>query len=408
MKDKSGALQDANFLMRIFISVSGTSKVRKKTAKVAWIAAFVMLCLLAGLIFRHIGHQSNGTEIPILPLDSQSGEYEFAAQDNSARRVMYPYSVIPGGAQNGSELASEINRDPVVAAHYSSFNVAKARAVAVRNESLVHVSYRINNKVFWTAKKVKLAQGERLITDGQNLARSRCGNRVSVLAQAPTSPDEPPAEVLDTPLAPAEPEAPGRALSEDLVSLLEIPKQGDSSLTPGFSLLSHDLLNPSIMTPAENMAANTRGTTDGGGMSALLPGASGISQPPIKGGIPDTSTPAVTPDAPPVSPGLPPITPPIPGSDPQPGTPDGGGGWTFPVVPPVPIPIPPGSNPGGGDTGGGSTPGVAPGNPDNPPPQHTDPPDSDSDIAIVPEAGTLALLGAGLATIILIRFVRSR
>ena len=321
---------------------------------------------------------------------------------------MYPYSVIPGGAQNGSELASEINRDPVVAAHYSSFNVEKARAVAVRNESLVHVSYRINNKVFWTAKKVKLAQGERLITDGQNLARSRCGNRVSVLAQAPTSPDEPPAEVLDTPLTPAEPEVPGRALSEDLVSLLEIPKQGDNSLTPGFSLLSHDLLNPSIMMPAENMAANTRGTTDEGGMSALLPGVSGISQPPIKGVIPDTSTPVVTPDAPPVSPGSPPATPPIPGSDPQPGTPDGDGGWTFPVVPPVPLPIPPGSNPGGGDPGGGSTPGVVPGNPDNPPPQHTDPPDSDSDIAIVPEAGTLALLGAGLATIILVRFVRSR
>ena len=321
---------------------------------------------------------------------------------------MYPYSVIPGGAQNGSELASEINRDPVVAAHYSSFNVEKARAVAVRNESLVHVSYRINNKVFWTAKKVKLAQGERLITDGQNLARSRCGNRVSVLAQAPTSPDEPPAEVLDTPLTPAEPEVPGRALSEDLVSLLEIPKQGDNSLIPGFSLLSHDLLNPSIMMPAENMAANTRGTTDEGGMSALLPGVSGISPPPIKGGIPDTSTPVVTPDAPPVSPGSPPTTPPIPGSDPQPGTPDGDGGWTFPVVPPVPLPIPPGSNPGGGDTGGGSTPGVVPGNPDNPPPQHTDPPDSDSDIAIVPEAGTLALLGAGLATIILVRFVRSR
>jgi len=365
--------------MRIFGTVLGTSKVRKKTAKVAWMAVCVMLCLLAGLIFRHIRHQSDGREIPILPLDSRSGEYEFAAQDNSARRVMYPYSVIPGGAQNGSELASEINRDPVVAAHYSSFNVEKARAVAVRNESLVHVSYRINNKVFWTAKKVKLAQGERLITDGQNLARGRCGNRVSVLAQAPTSPDEPPAEVLDTPLTPAEPEVPGRALSEDLVSLLEIPKQGDNSLTPGFSLLSHDLLNPSIMMPAENMAANTRGTTDEGGMSALLPGVSGISQPPIKGVIPDTSTPVVTPDAPPVSPGSPPTTPPIPGS-----------------------------NPGGGDTGGGSTPGVVPGNPDNPPPQHTDPPDSDSDIAIVPEAGTLALLGAGLATIILVRFVRSR
>ena len=62
------------------------------------------------------------------------------------------------------------------------------------------MSYRMKDKVYWTKKKVRLAKGEELITDGINYARSRCGNRISEVSQAPTSAEEPSHAMLDTPV----------------------------------------------------------------------------------------------------------------------------------------------------------------------------------------------------------------
>jgi hypothetical protein len=116
------------------------------------------------------------------------------------KRPIYPYSVIRGGVRDRGELLAELGRDPVVAAHYAGFGSADAHVVPLQSEMLAHVSYRVADKVFWTAKTVRLAPGEELITDGRSYARTRCGNRVSVLAQEPTSPEEPAAEYLETPI----------------------------------------------------------------------------------------------------------------------------------------------------------------------------------------------------------------
>jgi hypothetical protein len=70
----------------------------------------------------------------------------------------------------------------------------------LKSVKLAFVSYRIGNEVFWTRKKLRLAKGEKLITDGVNFARTRCGNRISETPHPETSPAEPSSEELDTPL----------------------------------------------------------------------------------------------------------------------------------------------------------------------------------------------------------------
>lgn len=114
--------------------------------------------------------------------------------------MVYPYSVIPGGVRSREELAESVVKDPVVASHFADFGISQARIVSAEETQFVHVSYRMRNKVYWTKKPVKIPKGETLITDGKDSARTRCGNKVSVLPQEPVSEEEPPIETFDIPI----------------------------------------------------------------------------------------------------------------------------------------------------------------------------------------------------------------
>jgi hypothetical protein len=111
---------------------------------------------------------------------------------------VYPYSVVPGGVASKAELVRIVRSDKVVATHYASFDLSRAHAVTVGKPRAVHVSYRKGDKVYWTAKKVMLREGETLLSDGKNEMRTRCANRVSDVAQFPVEAHEPSAELLDT------------------------------------------------------------------------------------------------------------------------------------------------------------------------------------------------------------------
>jgi hypothetical protein len=117
-------------------------------------------------------------------------------------RTLLPYSVIPGGAADAAELRNAIVRDPVVAMHYAVFAVSKTHVVRLDSNRALYVSYRLGDRVFWTKKKLILFRGETVLTDGQHLARTRCGNRLSETAEAPTSPKEPERASLEMPEAP--------------------------------------------------------------------------------------------------------------------------------------------------------------------------------------------------------------
>jgi len=126
-----------------------------------------------------------------------AGRAAWAASGAGSARVVYPYSVVPGGVRTAQELEEASEHDPVVHGHYAQLDFKRAEVVQLKQAKWVYVSYRMGDKVFWTKRKVRLHRGERLISDGRISARTRCANRVSETPQAPVSPEEPPAEKLD-------------------------------------------------------------------------------------------------------------------------------------------------------------------------------------------------------------------
>ena len=110
---------------------------------------------------------------------------KISSNGSDSARAIYPYSVIPGGVESASELRNSVAHDPVVAKHYGDFDVARARVIRLDQDRLLYVSYRLGNRVFWSKNRLTLLKGETVITDGANMARTRCGNR---LAEAPDGP----------------------------------------------------------------------------------------------------------------------------------------------------------------------------------------------------------------------------
>jgi hypothetical protein len=176
-------------------------------------------------------------------------------------RTVYPYSVIPGGIRSRAELVSHIVHDPIVAAHYANFEIDQARFLRSEETQFVHVAYRLRNKIFWTAKTVAIPKGETLVTDGRSIARTRCGNKVSVLPLEPISAEEPPVEtfnlpVFETPMIPRI-ESPKLDLSKQPEVDLEIrPTQHSIPYVPiqppVFANLRYSTLRPLALFPQFN------------------------------------------------------------------------------------------------------------------------------------------------------------
>jgi hypothetical protein len=112
---------------------------------------------------------------------------------------LYPYSIIPGGAYSRAELVRAIASDPVVARHYSDFDVSKTHVVRLDHSEVMYVSYRIGSDVYWTRKPLTLRAGETLLTDGKRTARTRCGNRLSSTPSTPISQHQPLPAAIETP-----------------------------------------------------------------------------------------------------------------------------------------------------------------------------------------------------------------
>ena len=116
-------------------------------------------------------------------------------------RAAYPYSVIPGGVRDVTDLQDRVARDYIVRRHFARFNFARARMVRNRQAREVYLSYRLRDRVYWTRKKVRLLEAEMLVTDGAITARARCGNQISETPQAEVSDEEPAEDVLDQPVS---------------------------------------------------------------------------------------------------------------------------------------------------------------------------------------------------------------
>jgi hypothetical protein len=166
--------------------------------RLAWFLLIALFSALAVLALLH--HHNVQPSHPIVGAQS----YEFLSPvPKTSRGAVYPYSVIPGGVRDVAELKDAIARDPVVSAHYSEFQLANLRVVRLDRARLLHVSYRIGDRIYWTKRRMSLPKGETIITDGVRMARTRCGNLaadvIPAASQLSTLVTEPTPEALDTP-----------------------------------------------------------------------------------------------------------------------------------------------------------------------------------------------------------------
>lgn len=110
---------------------------------------------------------------------------------------IFPYSVSPGGIHSLAQLKAAIERDPVDARAYADFNLAKYRMIKLKKDEYAYVAYRIGDGLFWSSKKVKLCEGESLLTDGVHFIRARCGNPISEVPDAQIWAEAPPDALPD-------------------------------------------------------------------------------------------------------------------------------------------------------------------------------------------------------------------
>jgi hypothetical protein len=214
-------------------------------------------CLASFLVTQQLRSPSErvllAPQKSIPPLESKQ-----QLQPAKNERFVYPYSVIPGGVQSREELTSVIGSDPIVAEHYARFAVSQAKIIHAADPQFVHVAYRLRNKVYWTAKTLKIPKGETLITDGTETARTRCGNRVSAVPLEPVAEAEPAIEMFEVPVlarveAP-EFEMPPRGLESHNAPTLPpfIPLQRPTILPyyyrPLFVVSPHDVVVPEPAT----------------------------------------------------------------------------------------------------------------------------------------------------------------
>jgi hypothetical protein len=321
------------------------------------------MMLALGALIAWIGARDRTTaSIPAVPsrnhADRSHAERNLPpASAASLQKVAYRYSVIPGGARSRQELTDAIARDEVVAAHYRSISIGAIHAERVKQDSLVYVSYRRDNKIFWTKHQVRLSRGETILTDGVTQIRGRCGNCISVQPMTPTADDEP-----------------ANAEFDALTAIQnQAPPTGIIGIGPG-SIALNDVLPSGFGLVPSGLGLMPFGGGIGGPMGGSIPfGAFG--GPATQS---DSSSPTDTASFPAT---FSPITLPSGGGS------NGGGGTQpdLPSQPPTTSTLPP--------LIVLDTPPITPEDPLHPP---ETPPQPDP----VPEPGTLLLIGGGLATML--------
>jgi hypothetical protein len=108
-----------------------------------------------------------------------------------SRRSRDRFAVIPGGITCDDLTA--------IVAVYPTFDSTKCKLVKLTADEDVYVAYHRNGTLYWTQKKVHLAKGEEVITDGTLSIRARCGNNLSTTPKKPTEPNSPTGTELQTP-----------------------------------------------------------------------------------------------------------------------------------------------------------------------------------------------------------------
>ncbi len=173
-----------------------------KTVLLIALSGLPLVALLFGL--RNSSSQSLIAEMARHGLRAMNG-LELTPDYRSGRQV-FPYSVVPGGLRNLRDAEVSIDSDPVVALHYRDLHIENLLLRRTATAMDVFVSYRVQNAIYWTSRRIHLAKGELVLVDGKNMIRARCGNRIAfelppAASKAPSI--EPPPEVFEYGLPPS-------------------------------------------------------------------------------------------------------------------------------------------------------------------------------------------------------------
>ena len=169
-----------------------------RRAAISVVAAFAVVAafVAAVLILEPLNAPQIASHTPT-PEPVISNDLVLEAARNDSARVVYPYSVIPGGVYSPEELAAASATDPVVTAHYGDVVAAAMRVEKVDAPREAYMSYRLGDRIYWTKRKLALHDGERVLTDGRVTVRARCGNRLADEPMLPTSDAEPPVDAFE-------------------------------------------------------------------------------------------------------------------------------------------------------------------------------------------------------------------
>lgn len=206
-------------------------------------------CLLSFAITLLVMHHFDRSQ-PAAATLAKAVANAAAAEGQGAHRVVrpvYPYSIVAGGVRSSEEVAQAMRRDPVVADHYANVRPENLHEERVQQPVLVHASYRIGDKVFWTARKLTLHPGEKILTDGKTTIRERCGNMLTVEPLAPALIDEPDAPEFDVPVTPWTPGA-GYTLESPPVFFEPPDDPSDPPVDPPM-LIPHSVEDPPLPIP---------------------------------------------------------------------------------------------------------------------------------------------------------------
>ena len=177
-------------------------------------------------------------------------------------RPIFKHSVVAGGVYTPDELRNVLVQDAIVATHYQKFNPNAARAETVKQDRFAYVSYRKDNQIYWTRNKVKLSEGETILTDGTNEIRARCGNCISDTPQFPVAEVEPASAEFDQFV-----DSGSRSLSAAVRAALESPWFGAGQGSGG----------PGAAGGGPARGASPSGSDPAGPMASASPGGAGGS-----------------------------------------------------------------------------------------------------------------------------------
>ena len=256
-----------------------THKVKSMRRQVILGALLLLAPAVAAAPFMMNSWTRTATELPAVAQNSNAEEagapdaasvLKVATSSEPPAADCY-YPMIPGGVSSREDVRAAIERDAVVAAHFTFVHIESLREQ--RSEGrMVFVSYRIGDEVHWSRERVALEPGELVLTDGSHEIRARCGNLVS---------ENPPLEtrqpwpvylsVLGIGNEYADSPSTGTAASGDLidpVSLSANPAPGGNMPGPR---------NPSgVLIPVQPGSSNSgSGDGDGGGTTGGSGGGGG-------------------------------------------------------------------------------------------------------------------------------------